>query len=177
MKIYILLRFNKWQYSAGGIIALAHDALVVMSVFSLLNGLVPFSLEVDQAFIAAILTVIGYSINDTVIVFDRIREYFGLNLNKSNDQIINDAINSTLSRTIMTSFTTIIVVLVLFLFGGSSIKGFAFALLIGIAIGTYSSIFIASPILHDLAADLKIKRRQPAPVVKKAEKTFSRSTK
>jgi SecD/SecF fusion protein len=175
--IYILLRFNKWQYSAGGIIALAHDALVVMSVFSLLNGLVPFSLEVDQAFIAAILTVIGYSINDTVIVFDRIREYFGLNVNKSNDQIINDAINSTLSRTIMTSFTTIIVVLVLFLFGGSSIKGFAFALLIGIAIGTYSSIFIASPILHDLAADLKIKRRQPAPAVKKAEKTFSRSTK
>ena len=176
--VYILLRFNKWQYSAGGILALIHDALFVMSVFSIGYGYVPFSLEVDQAFIAAILTVIGYSINDTVIVFDRIREYFNLHVNKTKDEIINDAINSTLSRTTMTSFTTIIVVLVLFLFGGASIKGFAFALLVGITIGTYSSIFIAAPILHDLAADLKVTRREPGKAKAKTEaKAFSRAVK
>ena len=174
--LYILLRFNKWQYSAGGIIALAHDALIVLSVFSIFKGILPFSLEIDQAFIAAILTVLGYSINDTVIVFDRIREYFGLHVNKPNDQIINDAINSTLSRTLMTSFTTIIVVLILFLFGGSSIKGFAFALLVGIGVGTYSSIFIAAPILHDLSKDLKItKRKRDVTPAKPESKSFTRS--
>lgn len=179
--LYILLRFNKWQYSAGGIIALAHDALVVLSVFSLFKGLLPFSLEIDQAFIAAILTVLGYSINDTVIVFDRIREYFGLHVEKTNNEIINDAINSTLSRTLMTSFTTVIVVLILFLFGGSSIKGFSFALLVGIIVGTYSSIFIAAPILHDLARDLRITKRvrhaAASSAVKKESKSFARSSK
>ena len=159
--LYIFLRFSKWQYSVGAIVALLHDALVVLGVFSLFRGILPFSLEVDQAFIAAILTVIGYSINDTVIIFDRIREYFGIRVSDSNDQIINSAINSTLSRTLMTAFTTIIVVLILFLFGGASIKGFAFALLVGITVGTYSSVFIAAPILHDLSSDLKIKRREP----------------
>jgi SecD/SecF fusion protein len=160
--LFIFLRFSKWQYSVGAIVALIHDALVVLGVFSLFRGILPFTLEIDQAFIAAILTVIGYSINDTVIIFDRIREYFNLNLNKSNDEIINSAINSTLSRTSMTSFTTIIVVLILFLFGGASIKGFAFALLVGIGIGTYSSIFVAAPILHDLAADLTVSRKEAA---------------
>lgn len=154
--LYILLRFNKWQYSVGAIVALFHDALFVLAVFSLFNGILPFSLEIDQAFIAAILTVIGYSINDTVIIFDRIREYFTLHVNKSNDEVINDAINSTLSRTSMTSLTTLIVIFILFLFGGSSIKGFSFALLVGIVIGTYSSIMIAAPILHDLASNLNI---------------------
>lgn len=156
--LYIFLRFSKWQYSVGAIVALFHDALIVIGVFSLLRGLVPFSLEIDQAFIAAILTVIGYSINDTVIIFDRIREFFGLQANKSNDEVINDAINATISRTSMTSFTTVVVVLILFLFGGASIKGFAFALLVGILVGTYSSIFIAAPILHDLATNLRVAR-------------------
>ncbi len=172
--LYIFLRFSKWQYSVGAIIALAHDALVVIGVFSLGRGLLPFSLEIDQAFIAAILTVIGYSINDTVIVFDRIREYFGLHINKPNDEIINDSINATLSRTTMTSFTTVIVVLILFLFGGASIKGFAFALLVGITVGTYSSIFIAAPILHDLASDLKINKRSAPAKAGKVEKSISR---
>ena len=143
-----------------------------------LHHFLPFSLEIDQAFIAAILTVIGYSINDTVIVFDRIREYLGLHSNKPQDEIINAAINTTLSRTLMTSFTTIIVILVLFLFGGASIKGFAFALLVGITIGTYSSIFIAAPIIHDLGSDLKIARRTADKPVKTEEgKSFARSAK
>jgi SecD/SecF fusion protein len=159
--LFILIRFSKWQYSAGAILALFHDALFVLAIFSIFKGILPFSLEIDQAFIAAILTVIGYSINDTVIVFDRIREFFGLHTNKSKDEIINDAINTTLSRTIMTSFTTLLVILILFLFGGASIKGFAFALLVGIVIGTYSSVFIAAPVLHDMATDLKISRREP----------------
>jgi SecD/SecF fusion protein len=158
--LYILLRFNKWQYSLGAIVALLHDALMVIGIFSLLKGLVPFTLEVDQAFIAAILTIIGYSISDTVIIFDRIREYVVLNPNKSNKEIINDAINSTLSRTAMISFTLFIVIFILFLFGGDSIKGFAFALTIGIFIGTYSSILIASPIVYDFASDLRIKKRE-----------------
>ncbi|MCB0661047.1 MAG: protein translocase subunit SecF, partial [Saprospiraceae bacterium] len=155
--LYILLRFSKWQYSAGAVIALFHDSLIVLGLFSIFKGILPFSLEIDQAFIAAILTVIGYSINDTVIIFDRIREYFGLHIQKSKAEIINDAINSTLSRTLMTSFTTLIVILVLFLFGGASIKGFAFALLVGILVGTYSSVFVAAPIMHDLSDDLTIK--------------------
>lgn len=176
--LYILLRFSKWQFSVGAIVALAHDALVVLSVFSLGRAFLPFSLEIDQAFIAALLTVIGYSINDTVIVFDRIREFLGLHSNKPQDEIINAAINTTLSRTLMTSFTTIIVILVLFLFGGASIKGFAFALLVGITIGTYSSIFIAAPIIHDLGSDLKIARRTADKPVKTEEgKSFSRSAK
>ena len=176
--LYILLRFSKWQFSVGAIVALAHDALVVLSVFSLGRAFLPFSLEIDQAFIAALLTVIGYSINDTVIVFDRIREFLGLHSNKPQDEIINAAINTTLSRTLMTSFTTIIVILVLFLFGGASIKGFAFALLVGITIGTYSSIFIAAPIIHDLGSDLKIARRTADKPVKTEEgKSFARSAK
>lgn len=152
---YIFFRFRKWQYSAGAIIALMHDVLVTTGVFSLFKGILPFSLEVNQEFIAAILTVIGYSINDTVIVFDRIRETIRESAEKGNtlSALINQAINSTLSRTFMTSFTTLLVVILLFLFGGDSVRGFSFALLIGIGIGTYSSIFIASPIMVDFSKD------------------------
>lgn len=170
--LYIFIRFSKWQYSLGAVVALFHDSLLVLSLFSLLWGFVPFSLEVDQAFIAAILTVIGYSINDTVVVFDRIREYMGIYTNKSKDEVINLAINSTFSRTIITSFTTLLVVGILFLFGGGSIKGFAFALLIGILVGTYSSIFIATPIVRDLSDDLK-----PKVTETQSKKGFSRAAK
>ncbi len=155
--LYILIRFNKWQYSFGAVVALAHDALVVLSVFSLFQGILPFSLEIDQAFIAAILTVIGYSINDTVIIFDRIREYFRMGEDKPKNEIINDAINTTMSRTLITSMTTLFTVFVLFLFGSGSIKGFAFALVIGLISGTYSTIFIASTLLADLSGELKTK--------------------
>ncbi|HRO73474.1 MAG TPA: protein translocase subunit SecF, partial [Saprospiraceae bacterium] len=165
--LYILVRFNKWQYSVGAIVALLHDSLMMLGLFSLLKGLVPFTLEIDQNFIAALLTVIGYSINDTVIIFDRIREYFTLNIQKPSSEIINDAINSTLSRTMMTSFTAIIVVLMLFMFGGASIKGFAFALLIGIFVGTYSSVFISAPIMADLSSDLKLTSRKSLKSAKK----------
>lgn len=158
--LYILLRFNKWQYSVGGVVALTHDALMMLGIFSLLKGIVPFALEIDQNFIAALLTVLGYSINDSVIIYDRIREYFNLNIQKPSNEIINDAINSTLSRTMMTSFTTIIVVLVLFIFGGASIKGFAFALLIGIFVGTYSSVFISAPIMADLSFKMSFSGRK-----------------
>ncbi len=150
---YIFIRFNKWQYSLGAVAALFHDTIIVLGIFAAFWGIFPFSMEIDQAFIAAILTVIGYSINDTVIVFDRIREYLGIYVNKSKTDVFNLAINSTLSRTLITSMTTLFVVFVLFAFGGSSIKGFAFAILIGILVGTYSSIFIASPIVHDLSED------------------------
>ncbi len=147
--IYLLIRFTKWQFSLGAIVALIHDTLIVLSVFSLLHGIVPWAMEIDQAFIAALLTVIGYSINDTVIVFDRIREFFNTYVRKSKKEVFNSAINQTISRTLITSLTTFFVVFVLFLFGGSSIKGFAFALMIGIIVGTYSSVFIASPVVYD----------------------------
>ena len=147
--LYILLRFTKWQFSAGAVLAVFHDSLIVLGVFSLLHGYVPFSLEIDQAFIAAILTVIGYSLNDTVIVFDRIREYFKVRVKQCFGDQINAAINSTLSRTLNTSLTTFFVLLVIFLFGGENIQGFMFAIMVGIAVGTYSSVFIATPIMYD----------------------------
>lgn len=148
--IYIVIRFKKVSFAAGAVVALIHDVLMVFSIFALIEGFVPFSIEIDQAFIAAILTVIGYSINDSVIVFDRIREYFG-NYKSETDtgKLINDAVNQTLSRTLMTSGTTLLVILCLFLFGGVALKGFSLALLIGIGIGTYSSICIAAPIVVD----------------------------
>jgi len=158
--LYIFVRFNSWQYSLGAVAALFHDSLIVLGLFSLLKDLMPFSLEIDQAFIAAILTVIGYSINDTVVVFDRIREYLGIYTNKEKDEILDSALNSTFSRTIITSLTTLIVVAILLVFGGATIKGFAFALLIGILVGTYSSIFVATPIVRDLSDDLKRSVRQ-----------------
>ncbi len=153
--LYILFRFRKWQYGLGALIATTHDGLIVLSVFSIFWGILPFTMEIDQAFIAAILTVIGYSINDTVVVFDRIREYVGLYSGKRDDKtLINDALNSTLSRTINTSLSTFVVLLTIFILGGDNIKGFIFALMIGVVVGTYSSIFIATPSILDLSKKL-----------------------
>jgi len=148
---YILIRFRRWQFSLGAMVATAHDALLVLSFFSLFDGLLPFSLDIDQAFIAAILTVIGYSINDTVVVFDRIREFLNLHHAKTDDPavVVNQAINSTLSRTIITALTVIFVLIVLFIFGGDVIRGFSFALLVGVCFGTYSSICVATPVMLD----------------------------
>jgi SecD/SecF fusion protein len=149
--LYIFVRFRKWSYSAGALVALVHDVLLVLSFFSLFNGILPFSLDIDQAFIAAILTVIGYSINDTVVVFDRIREFLGQHHAKTDKMsvVINDAINSTLSRTVITALTVVFVLAVLFVFGGEVIRGFSFALLIGVIFGTYSSICVATPVVVD----------------------------
>jgi len=147
--LYILFRFKKWQFGMGALVALFHDVLIVLSLFSILYGLLPFSLEVDQAFIAAILTVVGYSINDTVVVFDRIREFLGLHKKQEMKEVINSALNSTLSRTINTSLSTIFVLSMIFFFGGEVIRGFSFALLIGVIVGTYSSLCIASPVMYD----------------------------
>jgi len=155
---YILIRFRKWQFSLGAMVATAHDALMVLSFFSLFKDVLPFSLDIDQAFIAAILTVIGYSINDTVVVFDRIREFLELHHSKTDDPktVINNAINNTLSRTIITALTVFFILVVLFIFGGDVIKGFSFALLIGVCFGTYSSICIATPVIVDFGKkDLK----------------------
>jgi SecD/SecF fusion protein len=148
--LYIVLRFRKWQFGLGALIAMFHDVLIVLSLFSLLYGFMPFSLEIDQAFIAALLTVVGYSINDTVVVFDRIREYIGLHKRRDQHLVINDALNSTLSRTLNTSLSTLVVLLMIFFFGGEVIRGFVFALIIGIIVGTYSSLCVATPIVVDL---------------------------
>lgn len=148
--LYIAVRFKKWQYGVGAIATLFHDALIVLSLFSLLHEVVPWSMEIDQTFIAAILTIIGYSVNDTVIIFDRIRENKTLFPKRELKVNINNALNATLSRTFNTSGTTIVVLLIIFLFGGEVIRGFAFALMIGIAVGTYSSLFNATPIAYDL---------------------------
>ena len=150
---YIFIRFRDWRYSLGTIVALLHDVLVTLAVFSFLKDVVPFPLEIDQHFIAAILTVIGFSMNDTVIVFDRIREDSRLLKGLDKGTIINKAINETLSRTIMTSLTVFLTILSLFIFGGEVTRGFAFAMLIGVVTGTYSSIFVAAPILMDFAKD------------------------
>ena len=147
--IYILIRFRKWQFSTGAVFALFHDTLFVISAFSIAN-LFGVSYEIDQVFIAALLTIIGYSINDTVVVFDRIRENLGIKAGSEIIPVVNESINKTISRTLITSMTTFIVVLVLFLFGGPSLSGFSFALLIGIIVGTYSSIFVATPVFVDL---------------------------
>ena len=161
--IYIAIRFKRWQYGVAGVAALFHDTIITMGMFSIFYGLLPFSMEVDQAFIAAILTIIGYSINDTVIIFDRIRENTKLFPKHSILRNMNDGLNSTLARTINTSGTTLVVLLVIFIFGGETIRGFIFALLIGILVGTYSSLFTASPIAYDLlggdkeAQEMKLK--------------------
>jgi SecD/SecF fusion protein len=153
--LYILIRFGKWQYGLGALLAMAHDVIIVLGVFALLHGVLPFNMEVDQAFIAAILTVVGYSINDTVVVFDRLREYLAKYRRKDRKEVINDAINSTLSRTINTSLSTFIVLLTIFIFDGGAIKGFVFALMIGVIVGTYSSVCIASPAVVDLVREEK----------------------
>lgn len=149
--LYILFRFKRWQFGLGALVALFHDVFFLLALYSIFDGILPFSLEIDQAFIAAILTVMGYSLNDTVVVFDRVREYINLHHTKNEGlaTIINNAINSTLSRTIVTGITTILVLGILFIFGGPVIRGFTFAMLIGVIVGTYSSIFVATPIVVD----------------------------
>ncbi len=148
--IYIAIRFRRWQFGLAGVISLFHDTIITIGIFSLLYGILPFNLEVDQAFIAAILTIIGYSINDTVIIFDRIREYRIIHPKRDLKTNINGALNSTIARTINTTGTTLVTVLIMFIFGGEIIRGFMFALFIGILMGTYSSVFNASPIVYDL---------------------------
>ncbi|RLD56373.1 MAG: protein translocase subunit SecDF, partial [Bacteroidetes bacterium] len=157
--IYIAIRFRKWQFGLGGVLALFHDTIITIGIFSMFYNILPFSLEIDQAFIAAILTIIGYSINDSVIIFDRIREYTGLHRKTSLQDNMNNALNSTLARTINTSGTTLVVLLTIFIFGGEIIRGFTFALLVGVLVGTYSSLFTASPISFDLLG-LKAKKEE-----------------
>jgi SecD/SecF fusion protein len=147
--LYILARFRNWQFGLGALAALVHDVLIVIGLFSLLHGVMPFSLELDQSFIAAILTVVGYSINDTVVVFDRIREYMGLQKKRERREIFNSALNSTLSRTFSTSLSTFFVLLAIFILGGDVIRGFTFAMMVGVVVGTYSSLFIATPVVYD----------------------------
>ena len=147
--VYILIRFE-WRFGVGAVVALLHDVTITLGIFSLLRGMLPFSLQIDQTIIAAFLTIVGYSLNDTVVVFDRIREYTGLFKAESYPSVVNRSINNTLSRTVVTSSTTLLVVVVLFIFGGEVLKGFAFALIIGILIGTYSSVFVAAPVVIEL---------------------------
>ncbi len=158
MFLYIMIRFKGWQYATGAIAALVHDVIVVLAMFSIFDGILPFSLEIDQAIIAAVLTVIGYSINDTVVVFDRIREFLSETKRKDPLVVMNNALNSTLSRTMNTSATTLFVLFVIFLFGGPAIKGMAFALLIGILVGTYSSLCIASSVVADFTKKKEIEK-------------------
>ncbi|HYG51854.1 MAG TPA: protein translocase subunit SecD, partial [Flavobacteriales bacterium] len=155
MFLYILLRFQKWQYGLGTAVALLHDVIFVLGLYSLLYGILPFTMEVDQAFIAAILTIMGYSINDTVVVFDRIREYLRMGRKESQEVLINEALNSTLSRTVNNSITIAVVLFAIFFFGPESIKGFTFALMVGVVVGTYSSVCIATPILVDFQGKKK----------------------
>jgi len=152
MFAYILIRFGKWQYSAGAVASLAYTVLIILGVFSIFNGILPFNMDVDQALIAAILTVVGYAINDTVVVFDRIRENIGYGSNKMDVVEINSALNSTLSRTFNTGACVIFVLLIMLFFGGMPIRGFIFAQLIGVIIGTLSTLFIATPVLIDLSS-------------------------
>jgi SecD/SecF fusion protein len=167
--LYIFIRFRDWRYSAGTIVTLLHDVFITLAVFSFFKNIVPFPLEIDQHFIAAILTVIGFSMNDTVIVFDRIREYSRDMKGATKTTIINRAINDTLSRTIMTSLTVFLTILILFIFGGEVTRGFAFAMLVGVITGTYSSIFVGAPILVEFAKDKPL--GAAAEVVKEKKKT------
>ena len=169
MFMYIFIRFKKWQYGLGATVALFHDVLIVLSIFSLLNGVIPISLEIDQHFIAAILTVMGYTMTESVVVFDRIREFLGVHHSSRIDErkVINDALNSTLSRTINTTLTVFFVLVVIFIFGGEVIRSFVFALLIGRIIGTYSSLCISTPIV----VDFNRKKQVELPITNKNVKT------
>ncbi|NNC50856.1 MAG: protein translocase subunit SecDF [Flaviramulus sp.] len=158
--LYILIRFKRWQFSLGAVAAVFHDVLIVLGVFSLTYKFMPFSMEIDQAFIAAILTVIGYSLNDTVVVFDRIREFFNEHRSWDFNKVVNVSLSSTLSRTLNTSLTTLVVLLAIFIFGGDSIRGFMFALIVGVIVGTYSSLFIATPIMYDSVNRLEGKKKK-----------------
>jgi SecD/SecF fusion protein len=168
--IYILIRFKRLAFGYGAVVAMFHDVLIILAIFSIFNGLLPFSLDVDQAFVGALLTIMGYSMNDTVVVFDRVREYLSENRGKKESipSIINNALNSTLSRTAVTGFSTILVLLVLFIFGGETIRGFSFAMLIGVIVGTYSSLFVATPIVVDaLSRDQEKDNGTPTATIEK----------
>ena len=156
--LYILLRFKRWQFSLGAVTAVFHDVLITLGIFSLTYKFMPFNMEIDQAFIAAILTVIGYSLNDTVVVFDRIREFYNEHGKWPFNKVINLSLSSTLSRTLNTSLTTLVVLLSIFIFGGDSIRGFMFALIVGVIVGTYSSLFIATPIMYDSVKEKEDKK-------------------
>ena len=158
--LYILFRFKKWQYSLGAVVAVFHDVLIVLAVFSIFQNILPFDMEIGQSFIAAILTVVGYSLNDTVVIFDRIREFTQKHSSWPFKRVVDAALSSTLGRTINTSATTLIVLLAIFIFGGDSIKGFMFALIIGVVVGTYSSLFIASPVMYDTTVKLDKKDKK-----------------
>ena len=149
MFIYILIRFRDISFSVGTAVGLIHDVCIILGAYALLWPIMPFSLQIDQAFIAAILTIIGYSVNDTVVVFDRVRENIGLYPKRDRRMIINEALNSTLSRTFSTSMSTGVTLLAIFFFGGETIRGFVFAMLLGVILGTYSTLFIAVPLAYD----------------------------
>lgn len=151
MFLYILMRFRKWQFGLGAVTSVFHDVILVLGIFSLTYSFMPFSMEIDQSFIAAILTVVGYSVNDTVVVFDRIREYFKEHPRWKLNRVVNVALNSTLGRTVNTSFTTLVVLMAMFFFGAESIRGLLFGIIVGIIVGTYSSLFVATPIMYDTA--------------------------
>jgi len=155
--LYILIRFRKISFSLGAVIAVFHDVLIVLSIFSLFYKFMPFDMEIGQSFIAAILTVVGYSLNDTVVIFDRIREFAGIHTKWKYSEVVDKALSSTLGRTINTSLTTLLVMLAIFLFGGDSIKGFMFALIVGVVVGTYSSLFVATPVMYDTSKEEKDK--------------------
>ncbi|WP_130734593.1 protein translocase subunit SecDF [Flavobacterium sp. J27] len=156
--LYLMISFRKWQFGLGAVIAVAHDVIIVLGIFSFFYTILPFNMEIDQAFIAAILTVIGYSLNDTVIVFDRVREYLDYNSSSDFKALVNKALNSTLSRTINTSATTLVVLIAIFIFGGETIRGFVFAILVGILVGTYSSLFVATPVMNDTMSKKEAKK-------------------
>ncbi|MDL2241917.1 protein translocase subunit SecF, partial [Bacteroidales bacterium OttesenSCG-928-L03] len=156
--LYILIRFRDIAFSAGTIVALALDALFILGMYALLWGFVPFSLEIDQTFIGAILTAIGYSVNDKVVIFDRVREYKALYPKSGKYELFNDALNSTLNRTFNTSFSTLLVLIIIFVFAGETIRSFSFAMILGVIFGTVSSLFIATPIAHDMQKEKASKK-------------------
>ena len=156
--VYLMISFRKWQFGLAAVIAVAHDVIIVLGIFSFFYTILPFNMEIDQAFIAAILTVIGYSLNDTVIVFDRVREYLDYNSSPDFKGLVNKALNTTLSRTINTSATTLVVLVAIFIFGGETIRGFVFAILVGILVGTYSSLFVATPAMADAIGEKEGRR-------------------
>ena len=171
VSVYIFIRFNDFGFSMGAMASLLHDVIVIIGVFALLWGIMPFSMEIDQSFIAAILTYVGFSVNDTVVIFDRIRENIRLYPKRDRKEIINDALNDTLSRTFSTSMSVFVVLLAIFLFGGDTIRGFVFALLVGTILGVYSTLFVAVPIAFDIIEVRKKKKASKeltaVPVTKK----------
>jgi SecD/SecF fusion protein len=160
--LYIALRFRNWVWGTGGVVSLTHNTLITMGFFSIFSGILPFSLDVDQTFIAAILTIIGYTINDNVVIFDRIREYRTLFPKRDLIININEALNSTLSRTVNTSFSTLVVLIAIAIFGGEVIRGFSVALIVGVVVGCYSSVFVGTPVVFDMHRNREKKITEPA---------------